>query len=194
MNRIPSDRAYVPAVNGLVLLVFGFFFAINVFTNHGPFYVFSIHAYNWTLRVGGLLLLAAAGLCAAGRRLGPLLHSVFSLTAGVILFACVVTWFAFERGFDLINILSLLIAGSLIRSGCAGWMLWRAAAADVADRAQRVQIDEISVVKISSSVLPSADEPPPPEGYLAALAKEHRDQRMANRDQRKANLDQRKAE
>lgn len=180
MNRFESDRAYTPAIFGVFLLVLGFVFDLNVYSNHGPLYVLSIHAYNWTLRVGGLLLLVTAGLCAPGWRIGPLLYFVVSATAGVILLACVVTWIAFERGLDLFTIITLLIAGSLIRNGYSGWVFWRVTAVEGADRAPSVPVDATPSVRISSDVLPSADESPPPEGYLAALAKEHREQRKTD--------------
>lgn len=181
MNRHAKENAGMAGFAGLVLIIYGFGFGgIGVYTDHGAFYEFLIRLYNWTIRYGGFALLAAAGVCFTGLRIGLLIDAVVSGLIGGILVLCVGGWFFYERSFDVTNIVVVLIALMLLRSAYANFLLWNASAGERPPSRPAPSPSEAPPIHIASGVLPKEGEPPPPEGYLAALAREKEESSKAN--------------
>ncbi len=175
MNRHAKDNAGFSLTAGLILLAFGFYFGIGSYIDHGPFYVFLIHLFRWTVRLSGFAFLVIAGISWMGHRVGLLLDAIVSALCGGVMVGCVIGWMFFERGLDLINVVSVLLGLMLLRSGYTNLLVFRESASDPGRPRGAFPTIVQQPLNISSTVLPKEGEPPPPEGYLAALAKEKDD-------------------
>ncbi|MBK8269533.1 MAG: hypothetical protein IPK83_15015 [Planctomycetes bacterium] len=175
MNRHASQNAGMAAFAGLILLVFGIWYLRHPMSpafKRGEFYEFLFVLFRWTLCIGGVSLLGVAVICMIGKSIGLLLDAIVSGLVGILLLVCAVGWICYESSVDLTNIVVLLVSLMLLKEGYANFNLWRVTAeAGLVPRAV-VPRPEAPPVKIASGILPKEGEPPPPEGYLAALAKE----------------------
>lgn len=172
MNRHASQNAGMAAFAGLILLVFGIWYPLSPAFKRGEFYEFLFDLFRWTLCIGGVSLLGVAVVCMMGRSIGLLLDAIVSGVVGILLLVCAVGWISYESGVDMTNIVVLLVSLMLLKEGYSNFNLWRVTAEAGPVPRAIVPPPEAPPVKIASGILPKDGEPPPPEGYLAALARE----------------------
>lgn len=175
MSRHVKENAGFAISAGLILLLYGFYLGIGTYVDHGPFYVFLIHLFRWTVRIGGFVLIGVGIVCWSGRPFGLLLDAIASLLVGLTMAGCVVGWFFYEKGIEIYNIVALVVGIMLARSGYTNLLLYRELPKSTGERSDVTSVAPEPTLKISSSVLPKDGEPPPEEGYLAALSREKDD-------------------
>jgi hypothetical protein len=163
--------AFNTAFAAVLMLLYGWLAGLEGVSNN-EIYNAAVDAFKWTLRLGGIAMLLAAIVCFAGLRIGLLLDALASAGSGAVMLVCVGIWFSQGSGFDLQDVVILLFSLLLIREAWISFRLF----SDTAAATEATTIHAEPIVPHPASVhppsLPSEGEPPPPEGYLSALAKE----------------------
>jgi hypothetical protein len=172
MNEHAKRNAANTAVAAGLSLFYGWFYA-TIGISDDAFYNFTVSCLFWTLRIGGLLLLIAAAICFLGRRGGLLLDAVFSGCIAVVMVLCAAYWMKAD-GFNSQNII-IFVFGILF--GRAAWFSWGSfSLGDSTNTSQVIESVEAGSTphpaSIHPDVLPTEDQPAPPDGYLAALSKD----------------------
>ncbi len=129
---------------------------------------------------GGAALLLVAAVCSTGRLVAILADSIVSFACGAIMIFYAVVWSFDGLGFQ--NLLFLVLGFMLCRNGLACFDMYRRLIITAPDANAPTAKSTPSQVppaphpaSKASSALPKDGEPPPPEGYLAALSKEKDD-------------------
>ena len=141
-------------------------------------FVFSLHAFDWLLIVGGVSMLIVSVFCYLGMRVGLLLETIVSGTCGMVFVLCAVTWIA-NGSTGLQTFLNFIFGFMFVSAARSAWSMYSAGAPDRTTSGFPVQTPAAPVAppaphpaSLASSALPKDGEPAPDEGYLAALAKE----------------------
>jgi len=142
-----------------------------------PLYAFAVHTWAWTLRIGGGAMLVIALLALTGMKIAARIDAVASVVVA-LMFAFTGVIFLFHGDND--GILSLIFTAVFAHAGWRSWRLWMQIP---------ISSPHDSGITQARHVIPNTDtdpsgrsatqapEPPPPEGYLAALARENQNER-----------------
>jgi hypothetical protein len=191
MNRDAKDNAMWAGIAALLMLVYGWGFAAKGISDN-EFYNVTVAIFYWMLRIGGIAMVVVTVVCALGRPFGLLLDTFVSGICGLIMVACPAYWLLAEGLF--INYLMYLVFGVLFLGAARGcWQAYRLAGRPVgsapppappaAPPRKWLGIETLEPPKPPpkaepphpASIRPMSlgeGDQPPPEGYLAALAKE----------------------
>jgi len=197
MNRHAKENAFPAGIAALVMMLYGFAFGgIGVSPALGPFYETTIQVFNGLLKFGGLALGAVAVMSVAGLRAALLCDFLVSGLCGCLMAACAVYWTVQEKSLSVMNVLILVFGVMFIRAAFVSWSLyWPAGEQDGGESVDKAagggwfgrkkptpdsqvdapKADPIHPASIHPSSLPEEGQPPPDEGYLAALSKEDED-------------------
>lgn len=194
MNRDAKDNAVWTGIAAVLMLAYGWGIGLRG-TSDSEFHNATVAVFTWMLRTGGIALAAVTVVCALGWRVGLLFDAIVSGICGLIMAACAIYWLT-TRGFGLHYLLYLLFGGLFLSAarGCwrAYWLAARPAmskpppAPPAAPPRKWLGIETLEPPRPLTPP-PKAEPPhpasirpkslgegnqPPPEGYLAALAKE----------------------
>lgn len=136
---------------------------------------FATVMFDWMLLVGGIAMIGVAVVCYLGARIGLLLETIVSGICGVIMLVCAGTWIV--KGLMGINTVLIGIFGVMFVSAArSAWSMYQSDSGSgphvAAQLAAPVAPPPPHPASQASPALPKDGEPPPEEGYLAALAKE----------------------
>lgn len=141
-------------------------------------FVFSLHAFDWTLIIGGVAMLIVAAICFLGQRVGLLMETIVSGAIGLVFLLCAAIW-VIGNSIGMQTILNGIFGFMFISAARSAWKMYNAGAPDRTTSGfpvQPVRAPEAPPTphpaSLASSALPKDGEPAPDEGYLAALAKE----------------------
>jgi hypothetical protein len=174
MNEHAKRNALNTGFAALLLLVYGWIMkGITVFPDLGPTYEITISIFNWMLKLGGIGLALAAIMCFAGLSIGLLMDFIVSAGCGLVMALCSIYWMITQKNADLQDILFLVFGVMFIRAAFGSLSLYKSDhEPDVVDQIAPADAHEPHPASIHPDVLPTEDQPPPPEGYLAALSKD----------------------
>lgn len=177
MNRYAKLNAPTVAFAGFLMLLYAFMGGGWVYpADANEFYVFTLSAFDWLLRIGGAAMLIVAAICYTGARIGLLLEVIVSGLCGLTMWMCAGTWLM--NGSVGINTILICVFGFLFLSAArSAWTMYRAGEGTTKPRVAAQPAAPVAPppphpASQASSVLPKDGEPPPEEGYLAALSKE----------------------
>lgn len=178
MSQQARRNAGYAAIAGLVLLAYGLvttpvFHVDEVSGTEEGYELFnaSLHVFYAMLRFGGGALILTAGLCFAGIRFGILVSGVITGLCGLIMLACGGYWVSID-GWVLSDILYLLFGFIFVRDAYLTLSLFRMGEPVPAQAATPVYDEPPHPAGVHPESLPRDGEPPPADGYLAALSKE----------------------
>ena len=185
MNQHAKNNAMWVGIAALLMLYFGWF-AGTVGVSDNEFYNTTVDVFNWMLRIGGICLLIVAILCFARARIGLLFDAVISGIVGLIMTLCAAYWLACG-GVVLQYLVYLFFGGLFLNAARGSWIAYAASGPEstVASSGGRgwfgvkpleppqpePEPEPPHPASIRPKSLPDGDEPPP-DGYLASLAKE----------------------
>lgn len=190
MSRLAKENAGWAALVAVVMLVYASWGTIS--TSSNPTYSAAVKVFDWMLWLGGGAFLVVAIIGFFGLRLSLLLSVMACAACGLILAACSVCWIALGSGVDLFDLLALIMGCLLLKSAHTAWSWYRTevggghgmppaegGATPVKRWFRRREVvppapsppEPPHPASIRPSGLPD-DGSPPPEGYLAALARE----------------------
>lgn len=180
MNRYAKLNAPMVTLAGAVMLFWAWYTrgGWSYPASASAFFVFTLHAFDWMLLVGGAAMVTVGIVCFSGARIGLLLESIVSGICGVVMLVCAGTWLS--NGSLGPNTILIGFFGFTYVSGArSAWAMYRGSAATPGPPGVRVSAPVVPAApppphpaSQASSALPKDGEPPPEEGYLAALAKE----------------------
>ena len=188
------QNAIQAGVSALIMLIIGWAFAAKG-VSASTFYNTTVDVFFWSLRIGGIAMAIAAALCAADFRIGLLIEAMTSAVCGLLMTLIAVYWLIDAGGLDLQYLLYVIFGGGFITTAASAMRSYRALGMQGADIPaereersggvlgvpgggqsppyQRAPVPEaVHPASVRPASLPKESEPPPPEGYLAALAKE----------------------
>lgn len=188
MNRHARDNALWAGIAAALMLYYGWGtggWAIP--SDATAFYETTIRIFDWMLRIGGILLAVVAVLCFAGIRLALLMDAFVSGLCGLIMVACPAYWIL-NDGLGIQYLMYVVFGVMFLNAARGCWTAFHASGPATAGTPSRrtgwfgVQPlpapqappppDPVHPASIHPESLPKDGEPPPPEGYLAALSKE----------------------
>ena len=177
MNQHARDNALWAGIAAAMLLFFGWGTSGWLIpADATEFYETTIWVFDWMLKIGGILLAVVAVLCFAGIRLALLCDTFVSGVCGLIMVACPLFWILSD-GFGLQYVMYVVFGFMFLNAARGCWVSYRATGGprrpaplvpSIAPRAP----EPIHPASVHPDSLPADGEPPPPDGYLAALAKE----------------------
>ena len=181
MNQHARDNAIWAGIAALLMLGYGWGMGgYSTASTYPPAYNFFIVLFNWTLKFGGVLLFVVAVVCVLGQRIGLLMDVFVSGMVGAIMVASAACWLGYGItgvGFDMMDLLTLIFGFMFLSAARGCWVSYQATGGprrpaplvpSIAPRAP----EPIHPASLHPDSLPKDGEPPPPDGYLAALAKE----------------------
>jgi len=155
------------------MLFFGWMYAAEGISA-SPFFNAMVAIFYWTLRVGGALMWVVAGICYLGSRAGLLADVIVTGTSGVIMVVYGLSGITVGLGIN--QILAIVFGATLIHAARGSFAVYR-----ISEKSQWPSAAVPSSAPVAAPIhpasihpptLPNEDEPPPPEGFLAALARE----------------------
>ncbi|MCZ6817790.1 MAG: hypothetical protein O7F76_13975 [Planctomycetota bacterium] len=188
MNQHAKQNAVWAGIAALLMLYYGWGTGGWLIpANSTAFFEATFNWFDWMLKIGGICMAVVAVLCFLGLRVALLIDVVVSGLCGSILILCPVYWM-FIVGPGLQNIVFVIFGGMFVNTARGCWTAYRESGGTVGT-ATRKQGGLFGVEPLAPPVtppppepthpasirpdaLPKDDEPPPPEGFLAALAKE----------------------
>lgn len=175
MNAHARQNAFWAGLAALMMLYFGW-----VKTGEGisgnAFYDTSVDVFYWMLKIGGILMLIVSAMCGTGVRAGLLLDVVVSGICGSVMVFCGVYW-GVNNGIDMYYLLYAVFGVMFLGSAKSCWVSYHASRPPPPDVGPVVAPppEPVHPASIHPASLPDDTQAPPPEGYLAALAKEDDD-------------------
>lgn len=165
------------ALTAILLLFFGWYAGFTVDPAQvGPVYAGAVTLFNWTLRIGGVALLVVCVVCLLGEPKGVLLDAIIAALAGLIFLSCALIWMIKGSGIDLLDLLVFASACILLGGARRSFNLWRSGLAPVAGfpvvNASPPESQAPHPASIRPMGLPTETDPPPEDGFLAALGRE----------------------
>ncbi len=195
MNENAKGNAFWTALVAMLMLYYGWMVGGWVYpATASSTYITALDAFDWMLKIGGGCFLVVAIICLIGLRIGLLLDAIVSLACGLTFITCCAIWIVGD-GLNLQNLVYLAFgalflnaarrtAGSFfatrscpaaapgaVATGSTGRRGWFGAGVpDAPPSAKPPEPPHPASIRPKS--LPKDGEPPPPDGYLAALSKE----------------------
>jgi len=174
-----KGHATTVALPGIVMLLYSQFGGrLAHMDEHGAIYNFSVDLFNYMLLIGSFAFFAIAAFCLTGRLIAMLSDAAVSFVCGGIMIACSIVWMISFKSILLNSIMFVVVGFILVRSGLGALDMYRrliVTAPDATTSSPPTVPQEPTAphpASQASSALPKDGEPPPPEGYLAALSKE----------------------
>lgn len=173
------SHATSPLLPAALFFFFGWMQYIDTDSSLTDFYNFSVHWCNWSLRIGSILFLIAAVACYAGIAAGLLLDAVVTACCALMFLVVGANWssYGFVNGY-LFVIFAFMFGTAARRS----FQIWKSMRGVPLPSDRTPPARPLHPAEIHPDVLPKADEPPPPEGYLARLAREKREAPRADHE------------
>ncbi|HKQ49193.1 MAG TPA: hypothetical protein VJZ71_14070 [Phycisphaerae bacterium] len=192
------QNALQAGVSALIMLIIGWAFAAKG-VSASTFYNTTVDVFFWSLRIGGIAMAISAALCAADFRIGLLVEAMTSALCGLLMTLIAVYWLVDAGGLDLQYLLYVIFGVGFITTTASALRSYRAIGSNggqspryqTADEARAGGVfgvpsgggqsphymatpvaEAVHPASVRPASLPKEGEPPPPEGYLAALAKE----------------------
>lgn len=162
MNPHAKKNTLYTAITAILMIWCGWFTVFEDTT--------SVTLFVWTLRLGGIGMVAVALLCFMGMNAGLLMDAIISGLCGVIMVLCGLDWLRHD-GFKLFDFIIVVFGVMFVRAAWTSWTLVGASAAQEAD-AKPPPPEPVHPASLHPDSLPKDGEPSPPNGYLAALADE----------------------
>lgn len=177
MSQNAKYNASAAAIAAALMLYFGWVAGgMQGAVDHGAAYDLSFKVFNWMLRIGGLAMVVTAIICYTGKVVGLLMEAITSAVCGILMLGCAATWLAFERSLDLNTLLVGVFSLTFLSAARHAWTMYKV---DSGSTVRAVAMPVMPAEPVpphpasqASSALPKEGEPPPEEGYLAALSKE----------------------
>ncbi|MBN2559665.1 MAG: hypothetical protein JXQ75_01875 [Phycisphaerae bacterium] len=191
MSQDAKDNATWAGIAGLLMLVYGWGMGLAG-TSDDDFYNTTVAVFDWMLKIGGLCMVVVAVVCFAGQRTGLLIDVLVSGTCGLIMVLCGIYWLL-NDGLYIRYMLYIVFGGMFLKAARDCWLSYFASGAvPTGDAATNgaggrgwlgvkpleppkppnpPKAEAPHPASIRPKSLPKDGEPPP-EGYLAALAKE----------------------
>lgn len=177
----PARRNAVNSlILGVVLVFYGFLTSPVYLEGDVGIYNTTVDILFVVLRVGGLAFIIIAGLLFAGLRVALLFDVLTVGICGLALGACSLYWIALD-GPDVQELLYLVFAVLFLRAAHSSFGAYRrgtpgeqtpgALTTDQTPSAAPAS-NPVHPASVHPETLPQEDQPPPPDGYLAALSKE----------------------
>ncbi len=182
MVQVAGSAAFA----GALMLLVGFWLGLKG-VSPSEIYNHSVTVFNWTMRVGGIVMLVIAALAYAGWRPVLAVDVIFAGAVGVVMIGVGLIWVV--NGDSLHGILVLLFGGLFVRSGLNSWSLLQARptqrseseparSLEDASPSDRLAGGENLAASLRSArkrmdervTMPKPDEPEP-EGFLADLGR-----------------------
>jgi len=174
-----KGHATTVALPGIVMLLYSQFSGrLAHMDEHGAIYNFCADLFNYMLLIGAFAFLAIAAFCLTGRLVAMLSDAAVSFICGGIMIACSIVWIVSFKSIPFNSIMFGIVGFILVRSGLGSLDMYRrliVTAPDAGTPSPPSAPQEPAAphpASQASSALPKDGEPPPPEGYLAALSKE----------------------
>jgi hypothetical protein len=193
MNRDAKDNAVWAGVAAVLMLGYGWGMAGWIIpSDAGETYRLLVHVFDWMLKIGGIAMAVVTVVCALGWRVGLLLDVLVSGICGLIMAGCPLYWLL-TRGLALTYLVYILFGVLFLGAARGCWQAYRLAGCPVgpapppappaAPPRKWLGIETLEPPKPPpkaepphpASIRPKSlgeGDQPPPEGYLAALAKE----------------------
>jgi len=167
------------AFAGLLMLFYAWYTGGWVYAaDASQFFVFTLHLFDWMLLIGGIAMIVVAVVCYLGARIGLLLEAIVSGLCGLIMITCAGTW-AINGSMGLNTMLIGFFSLTFLSGAGSAWRMYAGTSSKGGRSAVRVSTPVAPAApptphpaSRASSVLPKDGEPPPEEGYLAALSRE----------------------
>lgn len=163
-------------VAGLLMTFYGWFMSGKGISSSTA-YNTMVDVFYWMLRVGGPLLLVGAAICYTGMRAGALFDGIVTGVCGLVMIAYGISGLPTGVGVGLNNMLALIFGALFISSARRSLAIYGHSRAESAPTERvAVQIarpvEPVHPASVHPDVMPGVEEPPPPDGYLAALSRE----------------------
>ncbi len=181
MNEHAKRNAMYTLVAGLVLLAYAKFSGFEG-VSEDRFFNFTVDFFNGMLWVGGAGFVLAAGLSWAGKTSGLILDAFLSGACGLIMLLCGGYWLVDawkDQGFIFQYALYVLFGLFFCKAGCTSFGLFKRSRAELMTAGQAggatdvpKEPEPIHPASVHPDSLPKDGQPPPEDGYLAALSKE----------------------
>jgi len=124
-----SEIAFSAAIGAAMMLLVGFVLDLRGISD-SEFYNFTVSAFTWTMKVGGVLMALVAGLLWVGLRPVLLVDAIFAMAIGVLMVGVGGVWVVHQT---LLNgVLSLVFGVIFVRSGWGSWLAYRGSSAGYA--------------------------------------------------------------
>lgn len=162
---------------GALLTIYGWFLSAKGISSSVAYNAI-VDVFYWTLRVGGPLMLLAGAACFAGLRPGILIDAVAAGICGVVMLVYALAGVFTGVGIGVNNLLALVFGVlflSSARRSMEYYLSSRGSPARMGARPApeaRPVAEAVHPASVRPASLPAEGEPPPEEGYLAALARE----------------------
>lgn len=172
-----KQHASIAAFPGVMMLLYYFFQRLGPARDFGTFYDLTFPILNYTMLVGGIAYLAIAMACTTGRLIFFLIDAIVTIVVGAVMLFAGLSWLSITKSIGLYEILFVMFGMYFLRSGYIGFVQYRVLAAGrgthrVAEASTPPEPQAPHPASLPSDALPKDGDPPPEEGYLAALAKE----------------------
>jgi hypothetical protein len=182
MNEHARGNATHTLIAGIVLLiVFWWYTDFGGFSEDSVFNILA-DVSIWTFRIGGVALVLISLSLFAGRSIGLLLDAVVSACIGIVMLACGVYGAAIYEESRLYYLLFALFGLIFSKAAYNSFQAYKhrpaeefgaAPASAMAGGPEKPPADEpVHPASVHPDALPEDGEPPPDDGYLAALSKE----------------------
>lgn len=163
-------------IAGLLMTFYGWYMSGKGISSSTA-YNTMVDVFYWMLRLGGPLLLVGAAICYQGVRVGALFDGIVTLACGIVMVGYGISGLPTGVGVGLNNMLALVFGAIFIQSARRSLAVYRHSRTESApDERAAVQIarpvEPVHPASVHADVMPGAEEPPPPDGYLAALSRE----------------------
>ncbi len=161
---------------GLLMSVFGWFFA-STGISKSEFYNTMVDVFYWMLRIGGGLMMIVGVCCIVQLRGALLADAMVAGLCGLVMLLYSASGLLSGVGIHLNHIVVLVLGLMFLGSARQSMVLFAAEGASIVarpgvDRAAAPPVESIHPASVHPRSLPTELEPPPPDGYLAALSKE----------------------
>ncbi len=170
-SEFARGNAIYAAIGAALLLYYGFGVGL-VGTSGSAVYNVSVDVCTLAMKSGGVAMACIAAACMAGIAKALLFDAVVAIGIGVVFALCGATWLLTTGDWE--GLLFLVFGAMFISSGRQCWNAYRSGAGESHGfPVQPVEpVRPVHPAEVHPDVLPKPGEPPPAEGYLAALARE----------------------
>ena len=184
MNDALRSTGSSAAFSAAVMLLVGFYFGRTGISD-SALYNTAVAATTWSMRLGGLGMVVVALLCYSGQRLGLLLDAVVGLGAGGLIAAasllCILMDLGRGKSLDVNDLIFTIVGFGTAAAARGSWALYRgsdpgtpSSSAPRAGSRGAPPAPPAAEPVHPASIRPASlqGDAPPPQGYLAALARE----------------------
>lgn len=176
MNQHAKQTAATTALAALLMLLYGWYQGGPQGVSNSALYNSSVEVFRWMLRVGGVAMLLTSAVCFVGRRVGLLLDFLVTGLCGAIMLGVGAIGLFAGGAAGMPDILVLIFGFVFLRAAWVSWSLYgegpSGGGAFPVIAADPPQPERVHPASVHPDSLPREGDPPPPDGFLAALSKE----------------------